>query len=297
MASTFNHPLVSNFEQADDHSKDMHEHRGKTYARHKEMTDFVHAVCEALGGASHFNHDYNVSYIYRPGDTHVLGSIGFGDLRLRKTTKEKNVYYVRTVNINNSKISADHWQHRTVSADKLATAVTLAVKHLEPLDVIDAINMTYPDVSKAISRARDAINGRIRGALTKILGFYVYGGTDLKAPLFKEMRNITFDSAELNFDMDKLYRQVDAAAEFEGHVVKGLTYVAFSDNYGQPVADIVHLETNTGEPTSPPIRVAVTDIPVWMQGRVAVLNMVKPETYVHGVGMRLDDRVFYIAGE
>jgi hypothetical protein len=218
-------------------------------------------------------------------------------LRLRKTTKEKNVYYVRTVNINNSKISADHWQHRTVSADKLATAVTLAVKHLEPLDVIDAINMTYPDVSKAISRARDAINGRIRGALTKILGFYVYGGTDLKAPLFKEMRNITFDSAELNFDMDKLYRQVDAAAEFEGHVVKGLTYVAFSDNYGQPVADIVHLETNTGEPTSPPIRVAVTDIPVWMQGRVAVLNMVKPETYVHGVGMRLDDRVFYIAGE
>jgi hypothetical protein len=294
MSALFNHPLVSNFEQGDLHSREMHEHRGRTTYRHAEMRDFVTAVCEALGGASHYNYDNNTTFIYRPGDTHVLGEIGFADLRLRKVGKEKLAYYVRTVNIHNPKISVDNWKHNTVSTDKLSTAVKLAVNHLKPLSVEDAIRITLPDVNARITKDRDALGRRIRDTLYELLGFYVYSASDYDKGMFKELRNITFASEELNRDKDELYSQIDALSEFDSYKHRGLTYVAFSDNYGQLVADIAQLEPNTDIPSLSAIRMAATELPEWAQGRTAVLKLVANDTHIQGVGVRVDDRVFYI---
>lgn len=57
------HPLVSTFEQGDLHSREMHEYRGRSTYRSAEMREFVTAVCEALGGASHYNHDTATAFI------------------------------------------------------------------------------------------------------------------------------------------------------------------------------------------------------------------------------------------
>jgi hypothetical protein len=272
----------------------MHEHRGRTTYRHAEMRDFVTAVCEALGGASHYNFDSNTTFIYRPGDTHVLGEIGFADLRLRKVGKEKLAYYVRTVNIHNPKISMDNWKHNTVSTDKLSTAVKLAVNHLKPLDVIDAINMSYTDVKSIITKDRNVLSRHVRDKMQDLLGFYVYSDSDVSKGIFKELRNITFASEELNRDKDKLYSHTDEVAEFDRYIERGLTYVAFSDNYGQLVADMVHLEPSTDIPSSSIRRMAATELPEWAQERTAVLKLVANNTHIQGVGVRVDDRVFYI---
>ena len=294
MSARFLHPLVSTFEQGDLHSREMHEHRGRTTYRHAEMRDFVTAVCEALGGASHYNFDSNTTFIYRPGDTHVLGEIGFADLRLRKVGKEKLAYYVRTVNIHNPKISMDNWKHNTVSTDKLSTAVKLAVNHLKPLDVIDAINMSYTDVKSIITKDRNVLSRHVRDKMQDLLGFYVYSDSDVSKGIFKELRNITFASEELNRDKDKLYSHTDEVAEFDRYIERGLTYVAFSDNYGQLVADMVHLEPSTDIPSSSIRRMAATELPEWAQERTAVLKLVANNTHIQGVGVRVDDRVFYI---
>jgi hypothetical protein len=290
------HPLVSTFEQGDLHSREMHEHRARTSYRHAEMRDFVTAVCEALGGASHYNFDNNTAFIYRPGDTHVLGEIGFADLRLRKVGKEKLAYYVRTANIHNPKISTDNWKHNTVSTDKLSTAVKLAVKHLKTLDVRDAVEATCAEVRNIITKDRNVLSRHVRDKMQDLLGFYVYSDHDLSKGIFKELRNITFASEELNRDKDKLYNDAAAVAEFDRYLERGLTYVAFSDNYGQLVADVVHLPVDAAaEPkSSPTIRMAATELPEWAQGRTAVLKLVANNTHIQGVGVRVDDRVFYI---
>jgi len=274
----------------------MHEHRAVTSYRHAEMRDFVTAVCEALGGASHYNFDNNMAYIYRPGDTHVLGEIGFADLRLRKVGKDKLAYYVRTTNINNPKIKSDNWRHNTVSTDKLSTAVKLAVNHLKLLGVMDAVDATFKDVRDIITKERNVLSRHVRDKLQDLLGFYVYSDPDLNKGIFKELRNITFASEELNRDKDELYNDAAAVAEFDRYTERGLTYVAFSDNYGQLVADIVHLPVDAAaEPKSPPpTRVAATELPEWAQERTAVLKLVSNNTHVQGVGVRVDDRVFYI---
>ena len=294
MSARFNHPLVSDFEQGDLHSREMHEHRGRTTYRHAEMRDFVTAVCEALGGASHYNCDNNTAFIYRPGDTHVLGEIGFADLRLRKVGKEKLAYYVRTANTHNTKISVDNWKHNTVSADKLSTAVKLAVKHLKPLDVRGAVDATFVDVKSIITKERDALVRRIRDTLHTLRGFYVYTGADAGKGIFKELRNITFASEELNRNRDELYKHIDEVAEFDRYIERGLTYVAFSDNYGQLVADSLHLEPDAYITRAAPIRMAATELPEWAQERTAVLKLVANNTHIQGVGVRVDDRVFYI---
>lgn len=292
------HPLVSTFEQGDLHSREMHEYRGRSTYRSAEMREFVTAVCEALGGASHYNHDTATAFIYRPGDTHVLGHIGVSDLRLRKVGKEKLVYYVRTTNIKNPKIRADDWRHNTMSSDKLSKAVKLAVDHLKPLGVIDAINMSYADVQSIIGKDRDVISRSVRDKMQDILGFYAYSVGDLNTDIFKELRNITFASEELNRDKDNLYSRIDEMAEFDRYTERGLTYVAFSDNYGQLVADMAHLKPDAELTRTLPIRVAATELPEWAQQRTAVLKLVANNTHIQGVGVRVDDRVFYIcAGE
>jgi len=294
MSARFIHPLVSTFEQCSVDDREMHEYRARTNYRYAEMRDFVTAVCEALGGASHYNYDSNTTFIYRPGDTHVLGEIGFADLRLRKVGKEKLAYYVRTANIHNTKISVDNWKHNTVSTDKLSTAVKLAVKHLKPLDVRGAVDATFVDVKNIITKERDAIVRRMRDTLHKLLGFYVYTGADTGKGIFKELRNITFASEELNRGRDELYKHIDEVAEFDRYIERGLTYVAFSDNYGQLVADSLHLEPDAYITRAAPIRVAATELPEWAQARTAVLKLVANNTHIQGVGVRIDDRVFYI---
>lgn len=297
MARQFTHPLVSNFEQCSAHDREMHNHRARTSYRHAEMTSFIHAVCEALGGASHYNYDNNTTFIYRPGDTHVLGEIGFADLRLRKVGKEKLAYYVRTINVHNPKVSTDDWKHNTVSTDKLSAAIRLAVNHLKPLDVMGGVESTFADVKGIITKDRDVLGRRVRDTLHKLIGFYNYTSSTYDAAFFKELRNITFVSEELNRDKDKLFIDIDAAAEFDSYMARGLTYVAFSDNYGQLVADVVNLEI--GEDTKPkshsPIRMAATELPEWIQERTAVLRLVANNTHIQGVGVRVDDRVFYIS--
>jgi hypothetical protein len=294
MSARFNHPLVSDFEQGDLHSREMHEHRGRTTYRHAEMRDFVTAVCEALGGASHYNCDNNTAFIYRPGDTHVLGEIGFADLRLRKVGKEKLAYYVRTTNIHNPKVSTDNWKHNTVSTDKLSTAVKLAVNHLKPLDVRGAVAATAAEVKAIITKDREVLSRCVRDTLSKLLGFHVYSNNEYEKGIFKELRNITFASEELNRDKDKLFSDIDAVTEFDRYIARGLTYVAFSDNYGQLVADSLHLEPDAYITRAAPIRVAATELPEWAQARTAVLKLVSNNTHVQGVGVRVDDRVFYI---
>lgn len=295
MARQFTHPLVSNFEQCSAHDREMHNHRARTSYRHAEMTSFIHAVCEALGGASHYNYDNNTTFIYRPGDTHVLGEIGFADLRLRKVGKEKLAYYVRTINVHNPKVSTDNWRHNTVSTDKLSAAVRLAVNHLKPLDVMGAVEATFADVKNIITKDREVLNRCVRDTLSKLLGFYVYSNIEYEKGIFKELRNITFVSEELNRDKDKLFNDIDAAAEFNRYTDRGLTYVAFSDNYGQLVADVAHLSVDTDIKPNQFMRMAATELPEWIQERTAVLRLVANNTHIQGVGVRVDDRVFYIS--
>lgn len=296
MAAHIVHPLVSTFEQGDLHRRETHEYIGRSTYRSAEMREFVTAACDALGGASYYNRDANTAYIYRPGDIYVLGCIGFSDLRLRKVGKEKPTYYVRTTNIKNPKIRADDWRHNTVSSCKLSTAVKLAVNHLKPLGVIDAVNMSYEGVKNIIRKDREVISKDVRDTLGKLLGFYVYSNNDVDKGIFKELRNITFASEELNRDKDRLYSLIDEVAEFERHIERGLTYVAFSDNYGQLVADTmrVFVDTDSNPKSILPTRVAATELPEWVQGRTAVLKLVANDTHIQGVGVRLDDRVFYI---
>jgi uncharacterized protein involved in outer membrane biogenesis len=60
------------------------------------------------------------------------------------------------------------------------------------------------------------------------------------------------------------------------------------------VADIAQLEPNTDIPSLSAIRMAATELPEWAQGRTAVLKLVANDTHIQGVGVRVDDRVFYI---
>jgi hypothetical protein len=279
-----------------DRVAETHEYYGKSSYRFKEMQEFIDAVCAALGGVAHHNADHHIAYIYRPGDTHILGEIGYADTRLRKVGKDKLQFYARSYGIKNPKISEHAWQHNTYSYSTMSAAVKRAVDSFRPLTASEAIKLTRKEVSETVGNVLYKTRRPLMDTIRALTGESYYG-TDFNAPLFRELRYVTFASEELNRMVAKFYEQLDVLRATENVVGRGLHYVGLTDNYGQPVADMCHVPHDPSLDIGTPTRMAAEALPEWAQGRMAVLNMVKPDTYVDGVGMRLDDRIFYIAGD
>jgi hypothetical protein len=158
----------------------------------------------------------------------------------------------------------------------------------------EAIRLTATRARSVVDKAVSVHFDVVRNAYRQLFGDSGYGNK-FDTPIFQELRHSTFISPQVNKLMAEFFGGLDAWREAKGIVEKGIHYVSLTDNYGQLVADTAHCGTfghdsGTGEIT----RLPATALPEWMQGRIAALQMIEPDTYVDGVGLRLDDRVFYI---
>lgn len=293
MAFKYDIPTVSSITDPTEYAKARISRYHEYYDQ--KSRDFADAVCSALGGASYVFASFNEVIIYRPTDTHILGEIGFKDLRirlkgtLRGTNEVNNRYYVRAYNIENDKVGSDNWQHHTYSFKSMSAAVKCAVKYLLPLTPIQVVEVNRLRVDKII---QDVIFGHRRpidraGRDLFGSGFY---HTHLDTPIFQELRNTTFLSPEVNKQVATFFSCDDELIAAMSSVAKGLFYVS-------TVSDgAVHIPFSAGFNALPPTTQVYAELPEWIQGRIAVLRMVEPETYVLGVGLRLDDKMFYAVG-
>ena len=294
MTDMYKPDLVS--EYTTPRARETHEYYEQSLYRDKELAAFIEAVCKALGGVSYHNTNHEIATIYRPGDIHAMGEIGFRDIRIKVSGAAVKQYYVRSNTIESSKYKSG-WRHSMLSTKSMTAAVKYAVEHIKPTTALVSLKLTIDDAVRPIEGDITELNSTARTHFRKLTGESGYGNS-YKTMLFRELRNITFLSPELNHTVAEFYKAVDEEQAAKDLFSSPMHFVGLSDNYGQLVADIAKCKVGYGQRAelTTPTRMPATELPEWIQGRISVLQMVAPETYVRGVGVRLDDKVFYTTG-
>jgi hypothetical protein len=115
-----------------------------------------------------------------------------------------------------------------------------------------------------------------------------------------EVRAMAFIDPELQNLSSAYYTHVDNYNAAQAAANTSTYYVGLTDNFGQTLADVVQVAdmlSYSGRAIPIATRTPVGAIPEWIQGKVSVLSMLSPDQYVPGVGLRIDDRVFYVVGD
>jgi hypothetical protein len=293
MASNYQHALVSYCTTPA--AKETHEHYGEASYRGDEIKAFIKATCVAMG-AVHHNTGHDSATIYRPGDTHVMGDIGYKDVRVksRGASETMRQYFVRTSTIRNEKYRDTLWQHNIIATKSMKNAVAHAVDWLKPIHAADSIRLTSVAARTIIDKSVHEHAEKVKGLFKQLFGESTYGNK-FDLPIYNELRYITFASPELNKLLTEFNENLNGWRDAKSIAQRGIHYVGLTDNYGQLVADVARCEA-LGHSTkiSDIMRFPAMGLPEWVQGRVAVLQMMSPQTYVPGVGLRVDDKIFYV---
>lgn len=280
-----------------EHARERHlAYESSNYQSHNFKL-FKKDVSTALRGVEFCDIGPNVSVVYRPGDIFALGEIGY------KNTKAKGggevSYYVQARGIVNAKYKDSSWQHHIVATKVLKSAVKAASTHLRALSAEDAARET---VSAAHGIIRETVD-KARNAATKayrdLTGNTPYSGS-MHNEFMAELRLVQFINPALNQASAAFYEAHDTMLDAEKAAARPIWFMGLSDNYGQVVVDAVRLDMGSiysNPVVGYPTRVELSAVSDWVRGRISVLSMVAPNTYVQGVGLRLDDRIFYIVEE
>jgi hypothetical protein len=273
-------------------------------ARHKSYTDyfrdqgpfgsFMDEVERTLDVKLHMDGSSS-AIVYREGDIHVLGEIGYRDVRTKGTGESKPQFYVRTAGIANSKYKSGAWQRSIMTTKSLRGAVKLAKDHLIPITPRRSLEWTAERAKRLVDGSASKHHEAARILLRELSGESGYGQTFDNA-FWREVRHMQFIDPTVRATMAKMFECADRWEEAK--VAKGRThFVGFSDNYGQLVAHTAAVELVDPVKIGEVVGMDATALPDWMRGRIAVLQMAEPDTYVDGVGLRMDDRVYYIMEE
>jgi len=290
---TYNYNLVSAYktERALEQHKDHYDAPYKS----QPLAMFMDAVATELGDVKFHMENYSTAKVYRDGDIYDLGEIGYKDVRVRGSGSSMSQYYVRTGTIINTKYRDIIWQHNIESSKNLKSAVKLAKKHLVPLRPERNLELTAGVARNLIEKSVNIRHEVVRKH-TRLLTGDSGWGQNYDTPFWEEVLRTEFIDPQVRADATTLRQAIADWREAESAKAEAY-YVGLRDNFGQLVADTVQVTLDHTVRYEGMTTVDATMLPEWMQGRIAVLQLTPPAHYVDGVGVRLDDKVYYIVGE
>lgn len=274
-------------------ARDMDE-QFKNCLHSKEFDDLVEAVGKALRDVEFHRTSPNVAVVYRKGDLFALGEIGYKNTKFNG--RGELTYFVQSRRIRNEKYRDNSWQHFIISTKVLKTAVSAASTYLVPFDCKESVEATKDVVRRLISDSTSKFHSRAREAFRTFTGDVGFS-SNMDSELMRELRTHTFISPALNEAAAAYYAAYDAWKDAEAATNGGTYYVGITDNYGQQVVDTARVDMSFPYYAECFDRMPAESVADWVKGRVAVLSMTQPLHYVRGVGIKLDDRMFYVVGE
>jgi hypothetical protein len=265
-------------------------------SRTDDFKSYMFAVGAALRDVEFCLTGSNTAYVYRKGDSHALGAIS---KRCMSNNGGDITYVVMSRLIENQKYRESTWQSNALHTKKMDRAVKTAATYLRPYSCTEAVEDT---VREARSLTDNLINNqttKVRNAYREFTGVTAYVSDMQASPLIQELRYRQFDSPELQVAADNFYKTFDEFAELGRLQERPLTFVRLNGSEDDATFDWVevpygvhlfaNLRTSEGNP--------MDAMPNWMKGRLSVLHMLQPSNIVSGVGVKIDDRMYYINEE
>jgi len=283
---------------------EAHMHEGILYC--KEVFEFytklklIHPQLEigvvrgafggVIGGGATF------AWLYVPTQQYAMLKIGYGRFRIGKDCLPAYMIYARGVQ--NSKYKDWRDQHYMQHSENINTIVAQAKKQLRPYTQAEEAAMTisvfrglvYADKSAALAakmRASDNIRFAVQSdVLDELVGLRQAGHV--------------FASRKLCEAVDEYIAKKKAAAEEEA-LHAHAWYVRIIDRCGEQMAEVLDIydvaQKDAEDITNSAAlikRYKLDEIPETLAGRITLLNMAGVNNGVSGVGLKLNDRAYWV---
>ena len=231
-------------------------------------------------------------YVYLPNDLYAMGWVGYNDYRIEGEGTYKTIA-VYSHTISNDKYSSYNDQHYMLMSTNPKRAIKNALSHLRPYTPKELNDcFAYPVVRKVRDTNREN-QEKVEDA-QKAVTQHNQLQAELRAVVASGYQ---FVDADFGSKVAAFLNEVDeyALQTSEVHMFFVRAYM-LND---QQMFDVTFLENahNTWDykvSTEPAERYTSDTLPEHLSGKLSVLMMCELDEYVDGVGIRMNDGVFYV---
>jgi len=272
-----------------------HETRERQYGGDGMLDALRRAVEAAIPGCRTTLYSHRRAWVYMPEDVVAMGQIGSGVFSARATT---STYMVQSRRIENKKYSSKKEQHHMVLSKSLKSATTAAKTYLRSVSMEELAREEAVHARYASGTAQQEVRLKISKQQRDLFGASFTQLTP-PSPVLKTITVLIARHPEL-FDptfMADIQTYTNTVAEHEG-LTQGYNanFVAVTkDGLGQRVTVVPVDNVHTYTPKVHEPQVFYDEVPEHIAGKISVLSMVEPDTYVPGVGYRHKAGMFYVS--
>ena len=279
------------------------------YAKRKRLLKYARALSSEIRGITFANKDSNSLYVFMEGEYMCMGWIGYGDF-LATVNAEENSFVVYSRHIQNMKYSDyNSEQHYMVQSVNMGTAIKNCKKYLRNYSTVEMADIQLSDVKiKATNRVGE-MDRDARNQISSVLETSTYKPET--SGVFNTLRHVLksgfeFPDKEFKDKLVQMYNKYDEYLRNKSAPVNML-YVKVYERLGKRTFDVVDIgRVATGKEQDAslhyrtlrekPLQKYDDDtLPEYLIGKISVLSMVEPNTYVDDVGFRSKiENTFYV---
>jgi hypothetical protein len=224
-----------------------------------------------------------------------LGRISWADNGVQSGECTYGVYSRK---IQNAKYAQHRDQHHMVMTSDLEKAVKNARKHLVPYTTRELAQVFYEPLHEKVSKVLDDVKSKAHDGARGIVNNRM---AILQEIEFLKKQGVQFVTPEFRELSENIEQLLGDYREQEARKVSAV-FVRFKQIGDTTYADLqeVHnvreirwdVKMNTTDAQA--ISCSADELPQDIAGQVAVLNILENEGYVAGVGMKIDDKTYWV---
>jgi hypothetical protein len=275
----------------------------------KKLCQFARSLSTQMRDVKFAHKDANSLFVFMEGEYMCMGWIGYGDF-LKYSTPDNYSYVVYSRHIINKKydsyISEQFYMAQSINE---STAIKNCKRYLRNYNTVEMADIQLRDVKQHAIQPVSQIDDKARNALDNVFQFSRYRPEN--SNMFKAMRHILNSGIELpdktfQDELVKAYEKYDNYLMHKTKPVKML-YVKVYERLGKRTFDVIDLgtvATGKDEDTSlhyhtlkdkDVVKYDDDTLSEYIVGKISVLSMVDPDTYVDDVGFRSKiENTFYV---
>jgi hypothetical protein len=257
------------------------------------LVDFGYEVEQAIPGCKVVPVDHMWSWVYMPDDHFAMGRIGYGVFS--QNGKGGHTYTVQCRTIQNGKYNDYSPQYNMKSSTSRPTAVKNAKKFLRRYNPLEVAQVVARSANDGIHKMKRTLRDDIAKVEMALFGATLSTYRQEEPLLLTEMVHLMnsghkFFTPEL---ADKLAQYRGLKQEYDNAAAAyNMWFVQVNKQRVNviPIDDLAAYAPGYGD-----IQTYHDEVPEEIAGKVAVLSMVEDNTYVHGVGFKEEDGLYYVA--
>jgi lysozyme family protein len=292
-----------------DFTKNALDWKDTTMVNIKPLVEFAEALRKEIRGIKFASKDDKSLYVFMEGEYMCMGWIGYGDY-LKYTSPDQSSFVVYSRHISNEKYdpyrSEQHYMKQSVN---MTTAIKNCKKYLRNYNTVEMADIQLGDVKSHATKRVEKINREVRDQIANVLDTSTYKPET--SGVFNTLRHILKSNIELPDKefKDKLVKMYDKYDEYMKNksVPVNMLYIKVYERLGKRTFDVINIgRVATGKEYNASLHYQTLKekslekydddtISEYIVGKISVLSMVEPETYVDDVGFRSKiENTFYV---